>query len=56
MFTMFLIWTLANMAALAIWTAVAFALMKSKKFMHWIIDIHVKWIEWYTETLEEIFD
>ena len=56
MFTMFLIWTLANMAAYAILVCVAFALMRSKKFMHWIIDIHVKWIERYAKNLEEIFD
>lgn len=56
MFTMFLVLTLANMAALAIWTAVAFALLKSKKFVKWTVDLYVKWIEWYTEELEKIFD
>ena len=56
MFTMFLIWTLANVAALAIWTAAAFALLKSKKFVKWTVDLYVKWVEWYTEELEKIFD
>lgn len=56
MFTMFLIWTLANVAAGAIWTAVAFALTKSNKFMKWTIDLYIKWLERYTKSLEEIFD
>lgn len=56
MFTMFLILTLANMAAFAIWTAVAFALLKSEKFVKLTVDLYVKWTEWYTEELEKIFD
>lgn len=56
MFTMFLIWTLGNMAVYAIFVGVAFALTKSKKFMHWAIDNHVKWIERYVKRLDEIFD
>lgn len=56
MFTTFLIWVLANMAAGAIWTAVAFVLARSKKFMKWTVDLYIKWIEGYTKKLEEIFD
>lgn len=56
MFTMFLIWTLGNMAAYAICVGATFVLTKSKKFMHWIIDLHVRWIEWYVKRLNEAFD